>query len=75
MSQLLGDLFEPLEVNVGDLRSRKTRVAGDGSSSLSWPFPSNTPAGSYEVFARWTSGANRASNAVPAGLCSSNTLA
>lgn len=34
LSQLLGDLFEPLEVNVGDLRSRMTRVAGDGSSML-----------------------------------------
>lgn len=34
VSQLLSDLFEPLEVNVGDLRSRKTRVAGDGSSML-----------------------------------------
>jgi signal transduction histidine kinase len=34
VSQLLSDLFEPLEVNVGDLRSRKTRVAGDGSTML-----------------------------------------
>ncbi len=34
LSQLLGDLFEPLEVNVGELRARKTRVAGDGSSML-----------------------------------------
>ena len=34
LSQLLSDLFEPLEVNVGDLPSRKTRVAGDGSSML-----------------------------------------
>ena len=34
LSQLLGDLFEPLEVNVGELRTRKTRVAGDGSSML-----------------------------------------
>jgi signal transduction histidine kinase len=34
LSQLLGDLFEPLEVNLGDLHSRKTRVAGDGSSML-----------------------------------------
>ncbi len=34
VSQLLGDLFEPLEVNVGDLHSRKTRIAGDGSSML-----------------------------------------
>ena len=34
LSQLLSDLFEPLEVNVGDLYSRKTRVAGDGSSML-----------------------------------------
>ena len=34
LSQLLGDLFEPLEVNVGDLRTSQTRVAGDGSSML-----------------------------------------
>jgi len=34
VSQLLGDLFEPLEVNLGDLYTRKTRVAGDGSSML-----------------------------------------
>jgi signal transduction histidine kinase len=34
LSQLLGDLFEPLEVNVGELRTSKTRVAGDGSSML-----------------------------------------
>ena len=31
---VLGDLFEPLEMNAGDLRTRKTRVAGDGSSML-----------------------------------------
>src|SRR5262245_26661162 len=37
------------------------RVAGDGSSTVRWPFSS--PAGSYEVFVRWTSGDNRASNA------------
>jgi hypothetical protein len=37
------------------------RVAGDGSSTFTWPFPG--PAGRFEVFARWTSGANRASNA------------
>jgi polysaccharide biosynthesis protein PslG len=40
------------------------RVAGDGSSSVRWPFPSGAAAGRYEVQARWTSGANRASNAV-----------
>jgi signal transduction histidine kinase len=34
LSQLLGDLFEPLEVNVVELRTHKTRVAGDGSSML-----------------------------------------
>ena len=37
------------------------RVAGDGSSTVVWPF--NGPSASYEVFARWTSGPNRASNA------------
>jgi polysaccharide biosynthesis protein PslG len=39
------------------------RVAGDGSSSVTWPFPSSAGAGSYDVQARWTSGPNRASNA------------
>src|SRR5216683_3512828 len=39
------------------------RVAGDGSSSVTWPFPATAAAGSYEVFARWTSGSNRASDA------------
>jgi len=34
LSQLLSDLFEPLEVKVGDLRTRRSRVAGDGSSML-----------------------------------------
>jgi signal transduction histidine kinase len=34
LSELLGDLFEPLEINVGDRRSSKSRVAGDGSSML-----------------------------------------
>ncbi len=34
LSQLLGDLFEPLEVNVVERRSGKTRVAADGSSML-----------------------------------------
>lgn len=37
------------------------RVAGDGSSTFTWPF--SGPAGRYEIFARWTSGDNRASNA------------
>jgi len=38
------------------------RTPGDGSSSVSWPFPAG-PAGRYEVFARWTAGPNRATNA------------
>src|SRR5437870_5557678 len=38
------------------------RTAGDGSSSVTWPFP-NGAAGRYEVFARWSAGPNRASNA------------
>ncbi|HEX8968697.1 MAG TPA: hypothetical protein VF937_12505 [Chloroflexota bacterium] len=38
------------------------RVAGDGASSVRWPFP-GAEAGAFEVFARWTSGSNRASNA------------
>ena len=38
------------------------RTAGDGSASVVWPFPGST-AGRYEVFARWSSGINRATNA------------
>jgi N-acetylmuramoyl-L-alanine amidase len=38
------------------------RTPGDGSSSVTWPFP-NGAAGRYEVFARWSAGPNRATNA------------
>jgi signal transduction histidine kinase len=34
LAQLLGEVFEPLKVDVVERRSRKTRVAGDGSSML-----------------------------------------
>ena len=34
LSQLLGDLFEPLDVNVLERHTGKTRVAADGSSML-----------------------------------------
>jgi hypothetical protein len=37
-------------------------TAGDGLSTVTWPFPGGG-AGKYEVFARWSSGPNRASNA------------
>jgi N-acetylmuramoyl-L-alanine amidase len=37
-------------------------VAGDGSSTVFWPFP-GTQAGRYEIFARWSGGPNRATNA------------
>jgi lipoprotein-anchoring transpeptidase ErfK/SrfK len=38
-------------------------VAGDGSASVFWPFPSAAPSGRYEVFVRWNSGPNRADDA------------
>ena len=38
------------------------RTPGDGSSSVTWPFPDGA-AGRYEVFARWSAGPNRATNA------------
>jgi N-acetylmuramoyl-L-alanine amidase len=38
------------------------RTPGDGASSVTWPFP-NSAAGRYEVFARWSAGPNRATNA------------
>ncbi len=39
------------------------RTPGTGSSTVTWPFPANGPAGRYAVFARWSSGPNRATNA------------
>src|SRR5258708_3314266 len=39
------------------------RVAGDGKASVTWPFPASTAAGRYEVFAQWSAGPNRATNA------------
>ena len=39
------------------------RPASAGDATVFWPFPSTSP-GRYEVFARWTSGPNRASNAL-----------
>src|SRR5713101_6541340 len=43
-------------------RGYRFRVAGDGSSSVRWPFQGGA-AGTFEVFARWTSGPNRATSA------------
>jgi N-acetylmuramoyl-L-alanine amidase len=39
------------------------RTPGDGTSSVTWPFPVNSPAGQYTVFAQWSAGPNRADNA------------
>jgi N-acetylmuramoyl-L-alanine amidase len=39
------------------------RVAGDGKASVTWPFPASASTGRYEVFAQWSSGPNRATNA------------
>jgi N-acetylmuramoyl-L-alanine amidase len=39
------------------------RTPGDGNSSVNWPFPSGATAGRYSVFAQWSAGPNRASNA------------
>src|SRR5579864_4160936 len=38
------------------------RTAGDGTSSVTWPFPSGAAAGRYDVFAQWSAGPNRADN-------------
>ena len=52
LSQLIADLFEPLEVNAVDSRTDKTRVARDGSSMLV-PVPllggDTTPRGSVLI--------------------------
>jgi N-acetylmuramoyl-L-alanine amidase len=39
------------------------RTPGDGTSTVTYPFPSASPAGKYTVFAQWSAGPNRASNA------------
>src|ERR1041385_5654269 len=39
------------------------RTAGDGSATVTWPFPQGSPAGKYTVYARWSAGPNRASKA------------
>src|SRR5579864_330759 len=36
---------------------------GDGTASVTWPFPSSSPAAHYTVYAQWSAGPNRASNA------------
>ena len=41
------------------------RPPSTGDATVFWPFPSTTSAGQYEVFARWTSGPNRASSTYP----------
>jgi N-acetylmuramoyl-L-alanine amidase len=38
------------------------RPPGDGSATVTWPFPANASAGRYEVFTRWSGGPNRADN-------------
>ena len=40
------------------------RPASAGDATVFWPFPSSISPGRYEVFARWTSGPNRAANAL-----------
>jgi lipoprotein-anchoring transpeptidase ErfK/SrfK len=40
------------------------RPASAGDATIFWPFPASSGPGHYEVFARWTSGPNRATNAV-----------
>jgi N-acetylmuramoyl-L-alanine amidase len=39
------------------------RTPGDGNSTVTWPFPSGSPAGKYTVYAQWSAGPNRATNA------------
>ncbi|MGI9146320.1 MAG: L,D-transpeptidase family protein [Chloroflexota bacterium] len=40
------------------------RPGSQGDATVFWPLPATTAAGRYEVFARWTSGENRATNAL-----------
>jgi lipoprotein-anchoring transpeptidase ErfK/SrfK len=39
------------------------RSAGSGGATVFWPFPSSLASGQYQLFARWTSGPDRASSA------------
>jgi hypothetical protein len=39
------------------------RVAGNGRTTVRWPFPAGTEPGRYAVLARWSSGPNRATAA------------
>jgi N-acetylmuramoyl-L-alanine amidase len=39
------------------------RTPGNGSSSVTWPFPSGAASGRYQVLAQWSAGPNRATNA------------
>jgi N-acetylmuramoyl-L-alanine amidase len=39
------------------------RTPGDGNATVTYPFPSSSPAGKYTVFAQWSAGPNRATNA------------
>jgi N-acetylmuramoyl-L-alanine amidase len=48
-------------------------TAGDGSSSVTWPFPSSSGTGHFSVFAQWSAGPNRASNATYQIASSSGT--
>ncbi len=40
------------------------RPGSGGDATVFWPFPSSSGGGRYEVYARWTSGPNRATNAL-----------
>jgi N-acetylmuramoyl-L-alanine amidase len=50
------------------------RTPGDGSSSITWPFPNDAAAGHYDVFARWSAGPNRATNATYQVTSNSGTV-
>jgi N-acetylmuramoyl-L-alanine amidase len=39
------------------------RTPSDGKSSVTWPLPTDATPGRFEVFARWSAGPNRATNA------------
>jgi len=49
------------------------RVAGNGSASVTWPFPGGVSTGRYEVFAQWSAGPNRATNATYQVISNSGT--
>ena len=73
--ELVVDNAEPSVQIAGDWASSRAtpgffgpdylfHMPGNGSAVVVWPFPASAPPGRYQVFARWSPGANRADQVV-----------